>query len=101
MSTLSRHTITCVSVNRLKVCFCTQDESLKNPTGGGTGFIGSRLGELLMRSSYTVTNVSRMPAVNNTSWTDLECNGLPPMTDAVVNCSGQQVMDLSKKWTAG
>ncbi|XP_026316795.1 epimerase family protein SDR39U1 isoform X2 [Hyposmocoma kahamanoa] len=69
--------------------------------GGGTGFIGSRLGELLIRSSYTVTNVSRMPGINNISWTDLECTGLLPMTNAVVNCAGQQVMDLTKKWTPG
>lgn len=75
--------------------------SFKIPIGGGTGFVGSRLGELLMRSSYTVTNVSRMPGVNNISWTDIECTGLPHMTSAVVNCAGQQVMDLSRKWTPG
>lgn len=70
-------------------------------TGGGTGFIGKNLGELLMANGYNVVNVARMPATTNISWSTLELSGLPKRTCAVVNCAGQQFMDFTKSWTPG
>ncbi|KAI5645411.1 NAD dependent epimerase/dehydratase family domain-containing protein [Phthorimaea operculella] len=69
--------------------------------GGGTGFIGQRLGELLRASKYDIVNVSRMPAASNISWTHVQDSGLPENTHAVVNCAGQQFMDFTKMWTPG
>lgn len=75
--------------------------SRKVLVGGGTGFIGSHLGELLTLKGYNVLNVARMPATNNISWTMLEQSGLPKRSLAVVNCAGQQFMDFTKSWTPG
>ncbi|KAJ0178313.1 hypothetical protein K1T71_006136 [Dendrolimus kikuchii] len=69
--------------------------------GGGTGFIGHHLGELMSANGYNVMNVARMPGANNISWSTLEVSGLPRRTCAVVNCAGQQFMDFTKSWTAG
>ncbi|CAH0694152.1 unnamed protein product [Spodoptera exigua] len=69
--------------------------------GGGTGFIGSHLGELLGIKGYNVVNITRMPGANNISWTSLEQSGLPLKSCAVVNCAGQQFMDFTKSWTPG
>lgn len=69
--------------------------------GGGTGFIGRNLGELLLTKGYDVTNIARMPGISNISWSTLEVAGLPKSTCAVVNCAGQQFMDFTKSWTPG
>lgn len=69
--------------------------------GGGTGFIGCKIGELLSKNGYSVMNVARMPGTNNLSWSSLEMSGLPVRTGAVVNCAGQQFMDFTKSWTPG
>lgn len=70
-------------------------------TGGGTGFIGSNLGELLGTKGYNVVNITRMPGANNISWNTLEQSGLPLRSCAVVNLAGQQFMDFTKSWTPG
>ncbi|XP_072947794.1 epimerase family protein SDR39U1 [Epargyreus clarus] len=69
--------------------------------GGGTGFVGRHLGELLTNNGYRVVNVSRMPGANNISWSTLESSGLPACTCAVVNCAGQMFMDFTRRWTPG
>ncbi|XP_062526832.1 epimerase family protein SDR39U1 isoform X1 [Bombyx mori] len=69
--------------------------------GGGTGFIGKHLGELLSSKGYDIMNVARMPASKNISWSTIEASGLPKDTSAVVNCAGQQFMDFTKSWTPG
>ncbi|KAF9803043.1 hypothetical protein SFRURICE_012288 [Spodoptera frugiperda] len=69
--------------------------------GGGTGFIGSNLGELLGTKGYNVVNITRMPGANNISWNTLEQSGLPLRSCAVVNLAGQQFMDFTKSWTPG
>lgn len=69
--------------------------------GGGTGFIGSHLLKKLKSKSYIVTVVSRMPGPQNMSWNELNTNGLPHDTVAVVNLAGQNVMDFTQRWTAG
>lgn len=69
--------------------------------GGGTGFIGSHLSELLNQKGYNVVNVVRMPGTKNISWSKLELQGLPNQTCAVVNLAGQQFLDFTKAWTPG
>ncbi|XP_055704887.1 epimerase family protein SDR39U1 [Phlebotomus papatasi] len=69
--------------------------------GGGTGFIGKRLVTLLRSSGYDVTVVSRMPGLNRITWHDLEAQGLPRGTTAVVNLVGQNVLDPTRRWTPG
>ncbi|KAK2578144.1 hypothetical protein KPH14_001343 [Odynerus spinipes] len=68
--------------------------------GGGTGFIGKRLIDLLGQQGITSTIVSRKSGRNKISWTDVECNGLPKDTSAVVNVAGQNVLDPTKRWTS-
>lgn len=45
--------------------------------------------------------VSRMPALNSITWTDIDKLGLPEDTSAVVNLAGQNVLDPSRRWTVG
>lgn len=42
-----------------------------------------------------------MPGLNHITWTDLDKLGLPADTSAVVNLAGQNVLDPSRRWTAG
>ncbi|EAT45709.1 AAEL003019-PA [Aedes aegypti] len=69
--------------------------------GGGTGFIGKRLAQTLRSDGYDVTTISRMPAVKHMTWHDLEKDGLPTGTSAVVNLAGQNVLDPTRRWTPG
>lgn len=69
--------------------------------GGGTGFIGTTLCKQLKSKGYGITVISRMPGVNRLSWGELQDKGLPKGTTAVVNLAGQNVMDFSRRWTAG
>ncbi|XP_058821788.1 epimerase family protein SDR39U1 [Topomyia yanbarensis] len=69
--------------------------------GGGTGFIGKRLCKTLLADGYEVTTISRMPAVKSMTWHDLEKDGLPEGTTAVVNIAGQNVLDPTRRWTPG
>ncbi|KAJ1528485.1 hypothetical protein ONE63_006894 [Megalurothrips usitatus] len=69
--------------------------------GGGTGFIGSALGLLLIKNGYKVLNVSRMPGASNIVWDELLRSGLPKSTVAVVNLAGQNILDPKRRWTPG
>lgn len=69
--------------------------------GGGTGFVGTALRKLLISKGYGVTVISRMPGPQRLSWNDLQDKGLPSDTTAVVNLAGQNVMDITRRWTAG
>ncbi|XP_056632497.1 epimerase family protein SDR39U1 [Diorhabda sublineata] len=69
--------------------------------GGGTGFIGKSLCNLLKQKGYGTTVISRMPGVQRVSWNELQQLGLPKNTRAVVNLAGQNVMDVTRRWTAG
>lgn len=42
-----------------------------------------------------------MPGRQRISWNDLQTNGIPEKTTAVVNLAGQNVMDATRRWTAG
>nr|CAD7415382.1 unnamed protein product [Timema poppensis] len=69
--------------------------------GGGSGFIGTALTNLLRTNGYGVTVVSRMPGPQRISWSDLAKSGLPQNVTAVVNLAGQNVLDVTKRWTPG
>lgn len=56
---------------------------------------------MLNSSGMNCTTISRMPGTNRMTWHDLEKNGLPPYTHAVVNLAGQNVLDPTRRWTAG
>lgn len=42
-----------------------------------------------------------MPGPQRISWNDIQLKGLPKDTTAVVNLAGQNVMDVSRRWTSG
>lgn len=42
-----------------------------------------------------------MPGLQRISWNDIQGKGLPDKTIAVVNLAGQNVMDVSRRWTSG
>lgn len=42
-----------------------------------------------------------MPGPQRISWHDLQSNGLPKNTKAVINLAGQNIMDFKQRWTAG
>lgn len=69
--------------------------------GGGTGFIGTALTNSLRRRGYDVVLVSRKPGLYRLSWSDLNKNGLPESTVAVVSLAGQNVLDPLRRWTEG
>lgn len=69
--------------------------------GGGSGFIGTRLTNALSKKGYDVTIISRLPGLKRISWLDIEKNGIPEKTDAVVNLAGQNVLDPKRRWTPG
>ena len=70
-------------------------------TGGGSGFIGTALCNILKRKGYEVVIVSRVPGPYCMTWGDLERSGLPHNTVAVVNLAGQNILDKSRGWTTG
>lgn len=63
--------------------------------------MGSHLSNLLRNSGYNVTIVSRMPGLNRITWHELNEKGLPKDTVAAVNVAGQNVLDPTKRWSAG
>lgn len=42
-----------------------------------------------------------MPGLKRMTWHELESNGIPDKTYAVVNLAGQNVLDPSRRWTPG
>ncbi|KAK9300527.1 hypothetical protein QLX08_006857 [Tetragonisca angustula] len=69
--------------------------------GGGTGFIGTQIVNLLSHKGISYTCISRMPGPNRISWHDLECYGLPENTTAVINVAGQNILDPKQRWSEG
>uniref|UniRef100_A0A146MAQ1 Epimerase family protein SDR39U1 n=1 Tax=Lygus hesperus TaxID=30085 RepID=A0A146MAQ1_LYGHE len=69
--------------------------------GGGTGFVGSALKQLLISKKYEVTVISRMPGARRVTWFDVCSSGLPDGVTAVVNLAGQNILDPLQRWTAG
>lgn len=70
--------------------------------GGGTGFVGTELVQLLRRKGYEVIVVSRTSdgsSKGRMTWDELESKGFPSHTVAVVNLAGQNVLDPLYRWT--
>lgn len=42
-----------------------------------------------------------MPGLNRLTWHDIEKNGIPENTSAVINLAGQNVLDPQRRWTPG
>ncbi|XP_066459802.1 epimerase family protein SDR39U1 [Eleutherodactylus coqui] len=66
--------------------------------GGGGGFIGQSLSQLLKSRGHQVTIISRQPGQQKITWADVSTKGLPPC-DAVVNLAGENVLNPLKRWT--
>ncbi|XP_058803491.1 epimerase family protein SDR39U1 [Phymastichus coffea] len=67
--------------------------------GGGTGYIGSCITKALKNLNIKTTVISRMPGPQRISWLDIEKNGLPDDTTAVINVAGQNILDFTKIWS--
>uniref|UniRef100_A0A8C8RZ34 Short chain dehydrogenase/reductase family 39U member 1 n=1 Tax=Pelusios castaneus TaxID=367368 RepID=A0A8C8RZ34_9SAUR len=65
--------------------------------GGGTGFVGKALGQLLRSRGHEVTCVSRRQGPDRISWDELSSFGLPPC-DAAVNLAGENVLNPLRRW---
>lgn len=68
--------------------------------GGGTGFVGRHLANILIENGYKVTAVSRKAAQDQMTWKDVSRNGLPKDCTAVVNLAGENILNPMKRWTA-
>lgn len=66
--------------------------------GGGTGFIGRALTEVLRSRGDRVTLISRYPGDNRLTWDDVRANGVP-QCDVVINLAGKHILDMSRPWT--
>merc|ERR1711935_663241 len=78
-------------VKQQELVSCYQDTSNKILVGGGTGFIGTELCKTLKNKGYNPIIVSRSPGQSRVTYANLESNGLPLNTKAVVNLAGQNV----------
>ncbi|KYO36120.1 epimerase family protein SDR39U1 [Alligator mississippiensis] len=65
--------------------------------GGGTGFVGTALTQLLRSRGHEVTHVSRYAGKDRISWDELSCSGLP-RCDAAVNLAGENVLNPLRRW---
>ncbi|XP_028649418.1 epimerase family protein SDR39U1 isoform X1 [Erpetoichthys calabaricus] len=65
--------------------------------GGGSGFIGKALTNLLRGKGHEVTIISRKPGPGQITWDDVAFKGLPPC-DGVVNLAGENLMNPLRWW---
>ncbi|XP_054505774.2 epimerase family protein SDR39U1 isoform X1 [Agelaius tricolor] len=65
--------------------------------GGGTGFVGRALTQLLRSRGHQVTHVSRRGGKDRISWEELSHSGLP-LCEAVVNLAGENVLNPFRRW---
>ncbi|NXX45320.1 D39U1 protein, partial [Tricholaema leucomelas] len=65
--------------------------------GGGTGFVGKALTQLLRSRGHEVTHVSRRGGKDRISWEELSRCGLP-LCDAVVNLAGENILNPFRRW---
>ncbi|XP_033754582.1 epimerase family protein SDR39U1-like [Pecten maximus] len=66
---------------------------------GGTGLVGHHLRKLLLENGHKVMIVSRRPGKDTQTWNDLDRNGIPEDTTAVVNVAGENILNPLKRWT--
>ncbi|XP_006835439.1 PREDICTED: epimerase family protein SDR39U1 [Chrysochloris asiatica] len=65
--------------------------------GGGTGFIGTALTQLLKSRGHEVTLISRKPGPNRITWDELVKSGLPSC-DAAINLAGENILNPLRRW---
>ncbi|XP_074838468.1 epimerase family protein SDR39U1-like isoform X2 [Carettochelys insculpta] len=65
--------------------------------GGGTGFVGGAVTQLLRSRGHEVTHLSRRPGPGRISWDELARCGLPPC-EAVLNVAGENVLNPFRRW---
>ncbi|XP_025298244.1 epimerase family protein SDR39U1 isoform X2 [Canis lupus baileyi] len=65
--------------------------------GGGTGFIGTALTQLLRARGHEVTLVSRKPGPGRITWDELATSGLP-RCEAAVNLAGENILNPLRRW---
>ena len=72
--------------------------------GGGSGFAGQALASSLRDQGHDVTIVSRSSRTDRgtsgsgLTWEDVERDGVPPSTDAVINLAGSDMIKSQKLW---
>ncbi|KAM9202674.1 epimerase family protein SDR39U1 isoform 1-T1 [Dugong dugon] len=65
--------------------------------GGGTGFIGTALAQLLKARGHEVTLISRKPGPDRITWDELARSRLPSC-DAAVNLAGANILNPLRRW---
>jgi len=66
---------------------------------GGSGFVGREVCLNLRKAGYEVIVLSRSSGQFRMTWDDLNEDGLPSGTRAVVNLAGQNVLDPFSRWS--
>ncbi|KAK1152019.1 epimerase family protein SDR39U1 [Acipenser oxyrinchus oxyrinchus] len=70
---------------------------MKVVVGGGSGFVGRTLTQLLSSRGHEVTVISRQPGPGRITWDELSSKGLPPC-DGAVNLAGENVLNPLRWW---
>uniref|UniRef100_A0A8C9QH61 Short chain dehydrogenase/reductase family 39U member 1 n=1 Tax=Spermophilus dauricus TaxID=99837 RepID=A0A8C9QH61_SPEDA len=65
--------------------------------GGGTGFVGTALTQLLKARGHEVTLISRQPRPGRITWDELARSGLPSC-DVAVNLAGENILNPLRRW---
>ena len=73
--------------------------SMRVLIGGGSGFIGRHLRSALQGRGHDVTVISRTTGPGRITWSELESNARLPACDAVVNVSGENILQPGRRWT--
>ncbi|XP_002158570.2 epimerase family protein SDR39U1 [Hydra vulgaris] len=66
--------------------------------GGGTGFIGRYLSKALIDRGHSVVVISRTPRLKAVTWQQLDSQQSLPDCDAVVNLSGENILNFMRRW---
>lgn len=66
--------------------------------GGGTGFIGRHLTKTLKSHGHSVEVISRTSGPGRITWDKLKADKTLPECDAVVNLSGEYVLNVMRRW---
>lgn len=67
--------------------------------GGGSGFVGDAITQLLRARGDRVTWISREPGEHRIAWEQLRDEGLPTC-DAVINLAGMHILNPKRRWNA-
>ena len=67
--------------------------------GGGSGFVGRALTQVLRARGDRVTWVSRTPGEGRLTWDELKAHGIPDC-DVVINLAGKHILDMRRRWSA-